>query len=304
MADFRTLAKKFLYPPVWALFLLTAVSAVLLVLVFARGLDTHPVAYAVYVLAFYTLSVDVLACVFILPAWYRNTKKRLSETSLGGRYLSDVEWRARLSLYGSLAVNCAFAAVKFLSGLYYSSPWWGAIAFYYVLLSLVRFLLVRFMHQNDTSTENRISEYRRYRLTGVFFLLVYLSLSVILFMIVRQDMTYSYSQVITITLAAYTFYKVTSSIVSFVRYRKHKSPILSASKAIRLVAALVSMISLETAMLTTFGGEMPEETRDLFIILAGAAVSAVILTMAFHMIFRANREIERIRNESLQKSKR
>jgi cytochrome c biogenesis protein CcdA len=119
-------------------------------------------------------------------------------------------------------------------------------------------------------------------------------------MIVRQDMTYSYPEVITITLAAYTFYKITSSILSIVRYRKYKSPILSASKAIRLVAALVSMISLETAMLTTFGGEMPEEIRDLFIILAGAAVSAVILTMAFYMILHAGREIKRIRNESLK----
>ena len=65
------------------------------------------------------------------------------------------------------------------------------------------------------------------------------------------------------------------------------------SKAIGLAAAGVSMLTLESTMLTTFGGEdMAEETRRLFLALSGAAVVIFIVSMAVYMIAQGNKKLK------------
>jgi hypothetical protein len=56
-------------------------------------------------------------------------------------------------------------------------------------------------------------------------------------------------------MAAYFFYAVIIAATNVVKFRRHGSPILSAAKAINLVAAMVSILSLETAMLAQFGSD-------------------------------------------------
>lgn len=53
-----------------------------------------------------------------------------------------------------------------------------------------------------------------------------------------------------ISLAAYSFYAAIFAVVNVVKFRRHGSPVLSAAKAINLVAVMVSILSLETAMLS------------------------------------------------------
>ncbi len=48
---------------------------------------------------------------------------------------------------------------------------------------------------------------------------------------------------------------VITSVINVVKFRKYGSPIMSAAKVINLTAALVSMLSLETAMLAQLGGD-------------------------------------------------
>ena len=52
--------------------------------------------------------------------------------------------------------------------------------------------------------------------------------------------------------------------------------------------ALVSIFSLETAMLAQFGGENSESFRLVMTSLTGIGVSLIVLGMAVFMIVRAN----------------
>ena len=52
MTDWKKAGKKLLFPPLWLVLLLTAVSAAGLAAVFLNGLNTAPVTYAVYVVSF------------------------------------------------------------------------------------------------------------------------------------------------------------------------------------------------------------------------------------------------------------
>ena len=73
-------------------------------------------------------------------------------------------------------------------------------------------------------------------------------------------------------MALYTFYITTTAIIDMVKYKKYGSPIMSMSKVIKMAAALVSMLSLETAMFSQFGGEMSPAHQRLMIALTGAGV--------------------------------
>ena len=83
----------------------------------------------------------------------------------------------------------------------------------------------------------------------------------------------------------------------------NKSPIMSTSKVINLAAALVSMLALETAMLSQFGAENSIEFKRVMVAATGAGVSVVIVTMAIYMIIHGSREIKKIKEIANEKRK-
>ena len=97
----------------------------------------------------------------------------------------------------------------------------------------------------------------------------------------------------------YTFYVTVAAIRDLIRYRKYNNPILSTSKVIKMAAALVSMLSLETAMFSQFGAEMSLRDQRIMIALTGAGVSIVVITMSIYIIVNSTKEIKRIRRQKI-----
>ena len=79
--DWKKTGKKLLFPPALLILILTAISAVLLTLVFIKGWEQTFIAYIVYVLAFYTLSVVTCFFVLVLSKQYGKVKKKISVPS-------------------------------------------------------------------------------------------------------------------------------------------------------------------------------------------------------------------------------
>lgn len=290
MEKWKRIITKCLCPPVWLMILLTIVSSVALVAVFLKGWEEMPIAYAVYVVAFYTLMVLTVFFAMVLPKRYKEMKKMVYDHPLGNRYMTDAAFKVRISLIASLTINLLYSAFKLASGIYYSSLWIGAIAVYYILLSVIRFVLLHHMERKQDA--GMIAEYRSYRVTAVLMMLINLTLTgIVLNMIVKNESA-EYSDVFVITSATYTFYTLTVSIIDLVKYRKYKSPVMSASKAIRFAAALVSLLSLEASMLVQFGDD--ESYRRLMLALTGAAVCVIVLSMSVYMIVHSTKEIKRL----------
>lgn len=291
MRDWKKICKKLLFPPGWLMAVLAVFSAAMLAAVFLKGAGNHPAAYAAYVLSAYTLTAVCIFCVTTLPGYYRETRDKIYQNPWGNRYMTDASFKVRISLYLSLGINLMYSAFKLAAGIYYSSFWWGAVAIYYIVLSMIRFLLLRYM-RNRNREQDLISEYRRYRLCGMMMVLLNLSLTGITIQMVRDHKAYSYSEIMILASATYTFYTVTVSIIDMIKYRKYKSPVLSASKAIRFASALVSLLSLETAMLAQYGDD--EAFRRLMTGLTGAGVCILVLAMSVYMIVKANRALHRL----------
>jgi len=290
--DWKKLGKKLLFPPVWLMLLLTLASAVLLTLVFVKGWDNTPVAYGVYVLAFYTLSVVCLFCSLVLPRQYKQIRQKVYQTHLGNRYMTDRAFRTELSLYLSLGISLVYVGINLWSWYWNHSWWFVVLAVYYVIMLVMRFLRVRYVRKTGIGT-SVLGEWKRSRVCAYILLLINLSLSGAVMMILFQDRGYDYPGIMIYVMAMYTFYSTIHAIIDMVRFRKLGSPIMSTAKVVSLSAALVSMLNLETAMFAQFGADMPEGEQRLFIILTGAGVSAAVVLLSVWRIIKATKEIRR-----------
>ncbi len=284
----KKLLNKILYPPGWLILILAVASAAGLVAVFWEEKDTNPIAYGIYALSAYALTVTVLFFVKTLPGQLRAVKQKVYENPYGNKYLTDINYKVTLSLFFTFAFNTLYSAFKLVTGVIYSSTWLVSAAVYYVILALLRFLLLRYMQKARTK-QDKIGEFRRYRQCGVLMLFLHLALGVAVVYVLQNPSTETPHQIIVIASAAYTFYTVTVSTVDMLKYRTYESPVISAAKSVRLAAAGVSLLSLTTSMLACFGQD--EVFRKQVILWTGSGIGAVLTAMSVYMIVRSSRQI-------------
>lgn len=90
--------------------------------------------------------------------------------------------------------------------------------------------------------------------------------------------------------AGYAFYNLTMAVRGLIRYRKLPNPVYSASKALALAAAFVSMFFLQTSMFAAFGDG---GARQRYLNMGtGGCVFLLIAAMALFMIRRGDRSIQ------------
>lgn len=292
--DWKKLGKRLLFPPVWLTMSFVVLSAIALLYIFINGLQEKWFAYAAYIFAFYTLTVLCIFLSIVLPKKYRGIKQKVQDTTIGNRYLEDHMFRAHVSLYVSLAVNLLYVGVNVLSYVLYRSMWFVILAVYYGILAIMRFLLVRYVRLKGVG-QDRLGELKSNVICSGILLSLNFVLSGAVLMILYQDKGFEYHGILIYVVALYTFYMTTMAIVNSIKYRKYNSPVITTTKVIALSAALVSMLSLETAMFSQFGQEMAPENQQLMIILTGAGVSITVVIMSVYMMVKSLKEIKKIR---------
>ena len=286
--NWKKIGKALLFPHIAIMIVLVPIATVLLVasMVFV-GNDT-PIAYISYVLAFYTLMVWCIR----IPSLIKFFKTFKDENRYARKWQEDTRLRVNVSLYGSFFWNIAYALFQLWLGFYHHTFWFYSLGAYYICLALMRFFLL--LHTRRYAPGERMkTELLRYRACGWVFLAMNLALTVIVFFMVYWNRTFEHHMITAIAMAAYTFTTFTVAIINVIKYRKYNSPVFSASKAISLAAALVSMLTLESTMLTTFSDStMSVSEQKLMLGLTGAAISAVIVAMAIYMIVNGTKKLK------------
>ncbi|MBQ2987000.1 MAG: hypothetical protein IJE23_05915 [Tyzzerella sp.] len=287
--------KKIVFPPIWLIILLVLFSAVSLPMVFIKDLTETVIAYILYVISFYTLTVVCILFSMVLPKRYKAIKQKIYDNPIGNRYMTDASFRTHVSLYLSLGINLIYVGINLISYILLHSMWFVILAIYYATLALMRFILLRYVRGEGIGI-NRLEELKRTKLCAFVLLTLNFALSGSVLMILYQDKGYNYPGFLIYVIALYTFYMTTHAIVDMSKFRKYNSPVMMTTKTIALSAALVSMLSLETAMFAQFGADMEPENQRLMIILTGAGVSVAVIAMSIYMIIKNTKEIRKLRS--------
>ena len=299
----KVLKKIFFLPPIPTL--LISVPAYGLVIYALEGKDVAPViAYVSYALSAYALIITITGMIGVIR-WSRQGMRenpfvrKMLGIPLVSRYLKEDMFRAEAALYQGFVISLLYTGIKLISGIYYRSIWFIALSVYYILLATMRISLISFVRKQGNTVKNMASGWRRYRLCGIILLFMNQALVGIIVLVVHQNSGFEYPGMLIYAMALYTFYAAVTAVINVVKFRKYGNPVLSSAKVISLTAALVSMLSLETAMLTQFGAAEDADFRQIMTASTGAGISMIVLGMAVFMIVRATKQLRQIKQEEI-----
>lgn len=298
MLRFRHIMQKILFPNIWIVLLSVPAAAAGLIYVFAGGRQDDWISYPLYAFSAFSLT-------WVCARLFRDIghakeiwQSVLERVPVLKRYLTDAAFNTSVSLYLSLALNVLYSAVKLYFGIHYRSVWFGTLAVYYFLLAVIYFALLHHAVRNPFGAE-LLSEWKRYRLCGILLLIMNLALTGMVILVVLKDEGFNYAGYLIYIMALYAFYSITFAVKNVVKYRRYHSPVMSAAKVLRLAAALVSMLALETAMLAQFGAADDQLSRKIMTACTGCGVCAIILGVAVYMICHATKMIQTLKTEEI-----
>jgi len=290
----RTLRRACILP-VWKTLLIAPLCFAFLIWVL--GHPTPPVLdHIAYQLSVYALVISVTAGMRIwarLKGWM--ARSRLINSPFGYLVRKDADFRAWIGLCLILAWNVVYAVAKLIFGVLLGSQWLKLMGVYYLVLALLRLILVRPAGKRMGEDGGQLlSEWRRYRLCGFTLLVMNQVLMMVVVMILRQQGGFNYPGPLIYLMAAYAFWAIANATVKLVRFHRRDDALMSAAKAISLTAAMVSMLSLETALITRFG-DGGSAFHAVMTSVVGGAVCLGELYIAVYMIHRGNKIIGQIK---------
>lgn len=262
-----------------------------LIYIFLTGQNNSAPAYPIYGLSAYCLTILILP----LPKLIQNAKaclmRRINDTAFGGKYVNDLAFRGSVSIYQGMAANFLYVLFRIVVGIRYASVWFISIAVYYLVLAVLRLsLIMNYRHKS------KAVELRCYRRTAWSLFLLNLPMGGMILLMVLTNSGYSYPGYLIYLSAMYTFYTMIFSVINLVKFRKLGSPILSAAKVLNFIAALMSILGLQTAMIAQFGAESASFRRMMNAITGGAIWLSVILA-AVYMLYRSSKLRDEVKSD-------
>ena len=268
----------------------TAAAAVLSIIQAGKQILPWIAGIVVYVLAAVLLT---LSCVFFYHDLRENVIKKILEVikknPLGERFLADYTFRTILTTLPAFLINVAYTVYNGVIGIMNQSVWFITMAVYYSLLGIMRYRAVstgRKISRLDDREQIRKKELSVIKTDGILLLVLNLALSGVVLLTIAQDTAKRYSEIMVISIAAYTFYNITMAVVNMVKVRKTKSPILITIRNIGAADALVSMLTLQAAMFASFQDKNSLNTNQMNAI-TGLSVCILISILGISMIWYA-----------------
>ena len=178
----------------------------------------------------------------------------------------------RLAL-ASLIFNVAFAIYHLATGLFTGSWWILTLGSYYLILSIVRFAVLR-----SQKKERFIAKF-----TGWMLMLLSIPLVGTVILSVLRNRGQQFHMIIMIAMAAYAFTKITLATIKLIKARRSTSATLITLRNISFADAFVSIFALQRSMLVSFEG-MNETEIIIMNAVLGSAVCIIVFLLGLNLV--------------------
>ena len=173
----------------------------------------------------------------------------------------------------SLAVNAVFSVYYFVFGILSASWWLLTLGSYHLVLSLIRFVVLRSKRQ-----ERFVA-----RLTGVMLMILSVPQGATVILSVVRDRGQRWHMIVMIAIAAYAFTKITLATINLIRSRHSTSARFVALRNISFADAFVSIFALQRSMLVSFEG-MTEAEIVIMNATLGSAVCVIVFLLGVNLL--------------------
>ena len=180
--------------------------------------------------------------------------------------------RSRKLALASLAFNAVFAIYHLVWGFVTSSWWMLTLGSYYLILSIVRFAVLRYKSK-DRFIKN---------FTGWMLIILSIPLVGTVILSVVRDRGHELHMIVMIAMAAYAFTKMILAMIHLIKSRRSMSAMLITLRNISLADAFVSIFALQRSMLVSFEG-MTENEIVMMNAILGSAVCVVVFLLGYNL---------------------
>ncbi len=225
-------------------------------------------------------------------------KKRFEKRKFTRRLVNDYGFRTVIFSLFSFAVSLAYGIFNGVLAFVNVSFWHFSLAFYYVLMSFLRGNAIVGNHRGrgETDIESTVNRYKTYRKCGILMIVLHLAMSGAIGQMVFDDKGAKYVGAAVYAAAAYALYKTAMALVNFFKAGKHGDPTIAAIRNINLADALVSLLALQSALLTRFGsGGTLAKSLNTF---GGILVTLSTLGLGIYMICDGTIKITRLEKQN------
>ena len=157
----------------------------------------------------------------------------------------------------------------------------GNNGIYYLVLSIVKIYLI-------VCYKRLCNQMQCYRNIGYGLFLLNIPMGGMIILMIKTNAGYSYPGYIIYLSALYTFYTVIVAVINLVKFHKTGNLILSANKIINFVCALMSILALQTAMISRFSSH-GDSYRQMMNTITGVIVYVLVIMTAFYMIIHSKK---------------
>lgn len=192
--------------------------------------------------------------------------------------LTDPLFRAKLGTLTGMVMNFLYVIFRAVTGILYKSVWFVAMAVYHLTLGVTRAGLII----------GREREIIRYRRTALTLFIINIPMGIMIALMIKTNSGFSYPGYVIYFSAAYTFWSFFKAVSGLIRFRRIGSPALSAAKVIDFVAAMMSLLGLQTAMIGRFSTD-GEDFRKLMNTITGSAIYVFVILIAIYMLVKSKR---------------
>ena len=214
--------------------------------------------------------------------------QKIKRTKLGRRFIQEQRFRAVFSAAAGLLANIMYAIYHGALGVANQSLWFVTMFAYYMILSSMRFSAV-LCEWKRKSLASEDTEYFVAKLCGGLLVLLSFILGGIVYISLSQNVAVKHHEIVMITIATYTFYKITAAVIRAIKQRKNTVPLLVVIRTIGYAEAVASLLTLQRSMLISFGS-MDNEDIALLNSLTGISVCLFILLLGIFTILTSGKE--------------
>ena len=214
--------------------------------------------------------------------------QKIEGTKLGRRFIQEQRFRAVFSAAVGLLSNIMYAIYHGALGVVNQSLWFVTMFAYYMILSSMRFSAV-LCEWKRKSLASEDTEYFVAKLCGGLLVLLSFILGGIVYISLSQNVAVKHHEIVMITIATYTFYKITVAVIRAIKQRKNAVPLLDVIRTIGYAEVAASLLTLQRSMLISFGSTGNEDIA-LMNGLTGISVCLFILLLGIFTILKSGKE--------------
>ena len=168
----------------------------------------------------------------------------------------DYHFRTVYTARISALITFGFTVFNGVIGVLYRSVWNISICIYYVLLANVRRIIVRSQRKTVDKNQDKEIIKKTYAVTHIILILMDVALVVPIALMVIGARNYTYGMIPAISMAAYTTYRMTMSIIHYFKSKRNENRFIRVIRTINLQDTLVSVLTLQNALIIANGNEM------------------------------------------------